>query len=316
MTALFYLLIILVQEGIVNHFYWFALWRGIAQGLYWVAYFTIVHEVSSNQNRHRYLGWNQMVMGSSNLLAPVLAGFIISLFEGLMGYLLVFSLAFLLFLLATMRSFRLKKERIKHRSYYMKFLPQILKRQQAFRSALIGWFIIGFPQGIMMYLPPILIYSIFEDEGMVGYLNAGFLTISIAMSYLISRFANIDQTIKYLWIAAIGFFISGTFLTWEIAVWSVVLFMVTQNMFKPLQANAFAAYYFQWLDRLPLGAEFRVESIVLRETIINVGRALGILIFMLFSQEIDAHTAGFIILGVMALQSILPVLINRREVVA
>nr|WP_204671110.1 MFS transporter [Gracilibacillus alcaliphilus] len=313
MTALFYLLIVLVQEAIVEHFYWFALLRGIAQGLYWVAYFTIVHEVSSNQNRHRYLGWNQMVMGVANLLAPALAGFMISLFDGLIGYIMVFAIAFCLFFLATIRSFRLKKETARHRSYYMKYLGQMIQRQPAFRSALWGWFIIGFPQGILMYIPPILIYSIFENEGVVGYLNAGFLTISIIASYLISRFAQIEDTVKYLWVAAIGFFLSGTFLTWEITVWSVVLFMVTQNLFKPLQANAYAAYYFQWIDRLPLKSAFRVESIVLRETIINIGRALGIVIFMLFSHEIDAMTAGYVILGVMALQCILPMLITLME---
>ncbi|WP_018931750.1 MFS transporter [Gracilibacillus lacisalsi] len=313
MTAIFYLLIVIVQEEIVHYFYLFALLRGIAQGLYWVAYFTIVHEVSSDQNRHRYLGWNQIVMGSANLTAPALAGFIIGSFTGLSGYLIVFSIAFLMFLAATVGSFRIKKESIRHRNYYMKYLGQIIERRKAFRNALAGWFIIGFPQGILMYIPPILIYSIFEDEGVVGYLNAGFLAVSILASYVISRFANIEQTKKYLWVAAIGFFVSGSFLTWEIAMWSVILFMVTQNMFKPLQANAYAAYYFQWIDRIPLGSEFRVESVVLRETIINIGRGLGIVVFMLFSNEIDTNTVAYVIMLAMAIQFILPIITKLKE---
>ncbi|MGP4039361.1 MFS transporter [Gracilibacillus sp. D59] len=313
MTAIFYLLIVIVQEEIVHYFYLFALLRGIAQGLYWVAYFTIVHEVSSDQNRHRYLGWNQIVMGSANLIAPALAGFIIGLFAGLSGYLIVFSIAFLMFLTATIGSFRIKKESIRHRNYYMKYLGQIIKRKKAFRHALVGWFIIGFPQGILMYIPPILIYSIFEEESVVGYLNAVFLAVSILASYIISRFANIEQTKKYLWIAAIGFFVAGSFLTWEIAMWSVILFMITQNMFKPLQANAYAAYYFQWMDRIPLGSEFRVESVVLRETIINIGRGLGIIIFMVFSNEIDTNTVAYVIMLAMAIQFILPMITKLKE---
>lgn len=312
MTAIFYLLIVIVQEEIVHYFYLFALLRGIAQGLYWVAYFTIVHEVSSDQNRHRYLGWNQIVMGSTNLIAPALAGFIIGLSAGLSGYLIVFSIAFLMFLMATIGSFRIKKESIRHRNYYMKYLGQIMERKKAFRHALTGWFIIGFPQGILMYIPPILIYSIFEDEGVVGYLNASFLAVSILASYIISRFADIEQTKKYLWIAAIGFFVSATFLAWEIAIWSVILFMITQNMFKPLQANAYAAYYYQWIDRLPLGSEFRVESVVLRETIINVGRGLGIVVFMFFASGIDTSTVAYVIMLTMAIQLILPMIIKLK----
>lgn len=313
MTALFYLLIVVFQEEMVTYVYLFALLRGIAQGLYWVAYFTMVHEVSSDENRHRYLGFNQMVMSSTKLAAPALSGFVISLFNGLSGYVIVFSFAFLLFFAATVRSLGMKKESVRHRNYYMKYLGQIIKRKKYFRNALAGWFIIGFPQGILMYIPPILIYSIFEDEGTVGYLNAGFLAVSILSSYVISRFANIEQTKKYLWLAAAGLFIAGTFLTWEIALWSVVLFMVTQNIFKPLQANAYAAYYFQWLNRIPLGTEFRVESVVLRETIINIGRGLGIVIFMNFSNEIDTQTVAYVIVLAMAIQFILPMIIKLKE---
>ncbi|UOQ50035.1 MFS transporter [Gracilibacillus caseinilyticus] len=313
MTAVFYLMIVIVQEAIVDYFYIFALLRGVAQGLYWVAYFTIVHEVSSDQNRHRYLGWNQIVMGSTKLLAPVISGYIISLYTGLTGYLIVFSMAFFMFFIATVGSFRIKKESIRHRTYYMKYLRQIIDRQKLFRNALIGWFIIGFPQGILMYVPPILIYSIFEKESVVGYLNAAFLAVSIVASYIISRFANIEHTTGYLWVAAIGLFISGTFLAWEIAIWSVILFMVTKNMFNPLQANAYAAYYFQWINRLPLGAEFRVESVVLRETIINIGRGLGIITFMIFSNEIDTNTVAYVIIAAMAIQVLLPLLTKVKE---
>ncbi|UOQ87304.1 MFS transporter [Gracilibacillus salinarum] len=313
MTAVFYLMIVIVQEAIVDYFYIFALLRGIAQGLYWVAYFTIVHEVSSDQNRHRYLGWNQIVMGSTKLLAPVISGYIISLYTGLTGYLIVFSMAFFMFFIATIGSFRIKKESIRHRTYYMKYLRQIIERQKSFRNALIGWFIIGFPQGILMYVPPILIYSIFEKESVVGYLNAAFLAVSIVASYIISRFAKVGHTTAYLWVAAIGLFLSGTFLAWEIAIWSVVLFMITKNMFNPLQANAYAAYYFQWINRLPLGSEFRVESVVLRETIINTGRGLGIITFMIFSNEIDTHTVAYVIIAAMAIQVLLPLLTKVKE---
>ncbi len=89
--------------------------------------------------------------------------------------------------------------------------------------------------------------------------------------------------------------------------------MVTQNMFKPLQANAYAAYYFQWIDRIPLGSEFRVESVVLRETIINVGRGLGIIVFMVFSQEIDTNTVAYVIMLAMAIQFILPMITKLKE---
>lgn len=313
MTALFYLLLVVVQESMVDFFLLFALLRGVAQGFYWVAYFTIIHEVSSNQNRHRYLGLNQMMMSTANLVGPALAGVIIGFFDSLLGYVIVFGMAFILFLFATLGSFRIKKENIQHRTYYMKHLGSIIKKKKGFGTALIGWFIIGFPQGILMFVPAILMYSIFHQEEIVGILNAAFLTVTIIASFVISRIAKLESTRCYLWIAAIGLMVSSLFITIEIAVWSVITFMVTKNMFKPLQGNAYAAYYFQWLDHIPLQAAFRTESVVLRETLINCGRGLGIIVFMLFAKEINSHTVGFVILAVMAIQLLLPMLVNQSK---
>lgn len=308
LTALFYLFIVVLQENIVQHFYWFALIKGIAQGMYWVAYFTIVHEFSSDQNRLRYLGWNQIVMGGSNLLGPAIAGFIISLSNELSGYIIVFSLAFLMFVIATMGSFRIQKEDMSHKSYYMKYLKLIISREPNFLKALIGWFVLGFPQGILMYIPPILIYSIFNNESVVGYLNIVFLSLSILSSYLISRFAEIEATRAYLLVAAFGFILASLFLIREINIVTVILFMSVLHLFKPLQGNAYAAFYFQWIDLLPLKGAFRVESVVLRETIINLGRAMGIITFMAFSAEIDGSIVAYVILAVMLIQLVLPFL--------
>ncbi|WP_088102794.1 MFS transporter [Halalkalibacter urbisdiaboli] len=313
LTAFFYLCIIIAQESIVQYFYLFALLKGISQAAYWLGYFTLVHEVSNNLNRHRYLGWNQITMASANLIGPAIAGYIISINSELSGYIIVFSLAFIMFLIATLNSFRIKKETSHHKEYYMKFLPLIIKKKPKFFNALLGWFIIGFPQGILMYIPPILLYNILPNEGFVGYMNVIFLAASILASYVFARMANIDSTRKYLLVAAVGMTVSSVFLMWEIAIWSVVLFMSFSSLFKPIQANTYAAYFFKWIDVIPLQENFRVESVVLREAIINVGRGLGIVVFMIFSQEINTTTIPWIIVTVMALQLLIPYLAKEEK---
>jgi YQGE family putative transporter len=163
-----------------------------------------------------------------------------------------------------------------------------------------------------MYIPPILLYNIFPEEQFVGYLNVVFLSLSIISSYLISRTANSESTVKYLFISAFGFIFSSVFLLSEISIWTVVLFMSISSVFKPLQANAYAVYYFRWVDMLPLKENFRVESVVLRESIINLGRGTGIIIFMFFSNEINPVTIPWIIISVMAVQLLIPYLAKER----
>ena len=302
LTAFFYLCIVVTQENMVEYFIWFALLRGVSQAAYWLSYFTLAHEVSSNLNRHRYLGWNQILMGLANLVGPAAAGVVISLNADLTGYLIVFSVAFLMFLIATVGSFRIRKQDTHHKEYYMKYLRLIIKKKVNFGKSLFGWFIIGFPQGILMYIPPILLFTIFPDESFIGYMNVLFLSLSILASYVISRVANLESTKLYLFVAAIGMLFSSVFLLWEIAIWTVVLFMSINSLFKPLQANTYAVYYFTWLDQIPLKENFRVESVVLREAIINLGRGVGIIIFMMFSTEINPETIPWILVFVMAIQ--------------
>ncbi|MFC0558290.1 MFS transporter [Halalkalibacter alkalisediminis] len=312
LTAFFYLCIVVTQENMVEYFIWFALLRGVSQAAYWLSYFTLAHEVSSNHNRHRYLGWNQILMGLANLVGPAAAGVVISLNTDLTGYLIVFSVAFLMFLIGTIGSFRIRKQETHHKEYYMKYLSLIIKKKVNFGKSLFGWFIIGFPQGILMYIPPILLFTIFPDESFIGYMNVLFLSLSIIASYVISRVANLESTKLYLFVAAIGMLLSSVFLLWEIAIWTVVLFMSINSLFKPLQANTYAVYYFTWLDQIPLKEHFRVESVVLREAIINLGRGLGIIIFMIFSTEINPETIPWILVFVMAIQLWIPLLAKEK----
>jgi len=312
LTAFFYLCIIMTQEHIVTYFYLFAFLKGISTAFYWLGYFTIMYDVSNNDNRHRYLGWNLILTNTANLVGPAAAGLIIIKYTDLSGYLIVFSLAFVMFFISTLGSLKMKKSEMHHREYYMKYVPLMLRKNPQFTKTLIGWLIVGLPQGILMYVPHILLFTVFPNEGFVGNMNMVFFGISIIASYMISRWAHLDSTRLYLWIAALGFSFSSFFLLWEISVSSVIIFMSINSLFKPLQANAYAAHYYQWIGRLPLKKHFRVESIVLRETIINIGRALGVLIFMVCARGLDAVIMPWIVVFVMLLQLLIPVLTKEE----
>ncbi|UOE93050.1 MFS transporter [Alkalihalobacillus sp. LMS39] len=313
LTALFYLGIVLTQENMVHYFIWFALFRGVSQAAYWLSYFTLAHEVSNHENRHRYLGWNQIVMGLANLVGPAAAGFVISINSDLTGYSIVFSFAFLMFVIATIGSFQIKEQGTHHKQYYMKYLPLLLKRQPGFGHSLFGWFIIGFPQGILMYIPPILLFSIFPNESFVGYMNIVFLVVSIIASYILSRTATENGTTANVTIAAIGMLGASLILFWDISIITVVLFMVISSFFKPIQANTYAVYYYTWLDTLPLQSHFRIESVVLREAVINMGRGLGVILFMIFSTEINMQTIPWVLTFVMGIQLVIPIITKEKR---
>ncbi|OIJ14663.1 MFS transporter [Anaerobacillus alkalilacustris] len=302
LTAIFYLCILLAMERMVDYFYLFALLKGVSTSFYWLGHFTLMYDFSTNNNRHRYLGFNMIVNNISQLTGPALAGLIIGIWADLTGYGIVFGLAFVMFFVASIGSLRMEKAPTHHKTYYLKYTFQMLRKYRNFSRSLAGWYIIGLPQGIMMYVPAILMFNVFGREDIIGLMNIVFFSLTIMSSYLVSRYASIEKTGLYMLLAAIGFSLGSTLLLWEIAVWSVVIFMVIHHVFNPLHSNTYTAHYYQMMDELPLNKNFRIESIVVRETAINLGRATSVIIVMLTIQNVYASFLPWLLFIMMILQ--------------
>lgn len=313
LTAVYYLLILLVQERMVDYYMLFALLKGVSTAFYWVGNFTMIYDVSTYAGRHKYLGWNAIVTHAANLTGPALAGVIITLFKPAIGYNLVFGLALAMFILSAVVSLGIRKQPSHHTTYYLKYTCLLLRRRTVFARSLIGWFVIGMPQGILLYVPAILLYHVLQQEAVVGYLNAFFLSLSILSSYVLSRVGNHGSTRFYLSISAWGCFLATMVLLLEVSVWTVVLFMCASSLFKPIQVNAYTAHYYQMIGGMPLGKHFRIESIVIREAVINLGRAGGVLLFMLTAGEIDNLWLPWVVVIVMLLQLGIAPLLGKDE---
>ncbi|WP_238177769.1 MFS transporter [Paenibacillus contaminans] len=280
MIALFYLAVVIAQENVATFFYLFAICNGIASSFYWSAYLTLMYDVSTEKNRIRYLAFNMIAFTAAGLVGPALAGFVISKNDGLQGYIIVFSLAFVMFMLTTLGSFRIKSIASRHKAYYLKLSGIMMKRNKAWLHSLFAFFVLGLFQGIMLFLPNIMLYQTIPREDWVGYFGVLFSFVTIVAGYFISRFAKQHLGRLYTFIAACGFVLGSLLLFWQISLLTVVLFMVMYSLCNPLQGNSLTSYYYTLIGKLPLKGNFRVESVVARETFVNAGRIVSIFAFI------------------------------------
>ncbi|WP_274365110.1 MFS transporter [Paenibacillus thermotolerans] len=302
-TALFYFFVIVAGERVVDYFYLFALLSGISAGFYWLGYLTLMYDVSTDDNRIRYLGLNSIAFNLAGLIGPAFAGFLISRSGGLQGYMIVFTLAFFMFLLTTVGSFRLKSVGTHHKSYYLRMLPLLYRKNKPFRHGLYGWLFIGMYQGLMLFLPNILLYAVLEKEDLVGYAGGLLLALTVTTSYLLSRFGRGELAKRYIMVAAVSF-TSGALilLVFGVHVWSVLLFAVSFFGFTPLLVNSFSAYHYRLVGQLPLKGNLRIETIVARESFINAGRVLGLLFLIMLSADIYSRWLGAVIVAASLMQ--------------
>lgn len=296
MTALFYLLVIVAGTAVVKWYWLFGFMSGVASSFYWVGYLTLMYDVSTETNRIRFIGLNSIAFNAGGLAGPALAGTIIGMSGGLSGYMTVFTLSFFMFLLAALGSFRLKPAVSHHRAYYLKMMPLLYAKNGNFRRGLYGWLLIGLYQGLMLLLPNILLYKVLESERLVGYLGAAFLGLTMLTSYGMSRFGRPEKARMYVLISSLAFGLGSLLLIGGYRVWIVLAFLALYHAFVPLQHNTFSAHYYNLVGKLPLKGNLRVETIVGRETFLNLGRIASIFVMLLLSENLESPWIVAIIL--------------------
>jgi YQGE family putative transporter len=303
LTALFYMFVIMAGTRVVDYFYVFAIMGGISGAFYWLGYLTLMYDVSTDDNRIRYLGLNSIAFNLAGLTGPAIAGLVISLNEGLQGYMIVFTAAFIMFLITTIGSFRLRAQGTHHKSYYLRLLPLLFHKDKPFRHGLFGWMFLGLYQGLLLFLPNILLYTVLEQEDLVGYAGVGLLTLTILTSYLLSRYGKAEWAKRYSLTAAFAFTTGASVLVaFGVQLWTVIAFTVLFYGCIPLLVNSFSAYHYRMVGRLPLKGNLRVETIVARETFINIGRVIGIFSLIMLSENIQSFWLGAVIFAAALMQ--------------
>ncbi|MDQ6418535.1 MFS transporter [Paenibacillus sp. LHD-117] len=312
MIALFYLMVIIAQEQVPNFYIWFALFNGIAAGFYWTGYLVLQYDVSTDANRIRFLAMNMVMFNSAGLAGPALAGFVIQRNDGLQGYVIIFTLAFIMFVIAALISFRIPMVKSHHKAYYLKFMGLVMHRNRRWLKALYSFFVLGLFQGLMLFLPNIMLFQAVGREDWVGYLGVFFSSLTVATGYVISRKAQKENVRQYVFLSTTGVVIGAGLLLFGVELWSVVLFMILFSICNPLAINTLTSYYYRLIGSLPLKGQLRIESVVMRELFLNVGRVLSIALLVLFASDLESSIMPVILFVMAVLQYLLVLLIKEK----
>lgn len=313
MIAIFYLMVVIAQEQVVTYYLLFALFNSVASGFYWTGYLVIQYDVSTDENRVRFLAINMVTFNAAGIAGPALAGWIIQNNDGLTGYIYIFMIAFVMFLIAAFISFRIPVAKSHHKAYYLKYMGTIMRRHKAWTKALYAFLVLGLFQGIMLFLPNILLFRTVGREDWVGYLGMFFSMLIVATGYVISRKAQKESVRQYLLFSVTGVVIGSSLLLFEVKFWSVVLFMVLFSISNPLTMNTLTSYYYRLMGGLPLKGQLRVESVVMRELFLNIGRVISISLLILLAKDLESVWMPIVLFSMALLQYLLVLFVRNEE---
>lgn len=313
LIAAFYLVVIFAQDSVADYYPLFAACNGLALGLYWIGYLVLMYDVTDARSRGRYLGVNMIVFNSAGLAGPALAGYLIGLFKGLQGYIVMFGVACFMFLVSAVSSTQIKRKSSHHRTYYLKFATPIMRRNRIWLLSLISFLMLGVFQGIMLFLPNILLYQTVGSERWVGLLTVFFSLLTISMGFLISRRRGERSVRRDVLVSVSLITAAACALLVEIRLWSVLVFMIAFSFLNPLTVNSLTFYYYRLMDDLPLKGQFRIESVVVRELFLNVGRVISIFTLIRFAENPEASSLPVVLVATSALQFVIVGLLRKSE---
>ena len=312
MTAAFFLLVVFSREAVAEYYELFAFLNGLSAGFYWIGYLVLMYDVTTDANRDRYLGLNMAFFSAAGLAGPALAGAIIGYSPGLQGYAITFSTASVMFVIAAVLSLRVRSVKTRHRKYFLNLMPLLMRKNKVWVKALYGFFVFGLFQGVMLFLPSILLYRTVGREDLVGYLGAFFSAVVIATGYVMSRKANEHGTARYVLIAASLVSAAAFALLIDMNLWTVILFMTAFSISNPLMLNTLNSYYYRLIGTLPLKEQIRNEVVVMRETFLNGGRILSIVLLVFVAKDLESSMLPLVLLGTGLVQFGVYVFVSAR----
>lgn len=274
--AIFFSLILLLQDQVQDYIYAFGILFGFAAGFYWLAFNVLSFDFTSTNNRDTFNGFYGSIIGVANALAPFSASFIIRQNNNSIGYTIVFALSLSLFIILILVSFLLRSEHYGEHLTFKKIYHSDKLKWKTIRKALIFW---GFRDVIILFIISVLIFDTTGSEFALGILTL--------IAYLLSSIAHIAEQ-KFIkpkrrWISfhvgAIFLLISVLGLIFDINFYFLLIFIIIDAISMPFFLIPMTSATYNLIDKSK-EKNLRTEYIINRELALNTGRIISISILI------------------------------------
>lgn len=285
---LLFTLLIILKEDSVKVMPLMGLLQGSGSAFYWINYFYLYTEYTTNNNRDVSGSFIALLTSLSQITVPLLSGFIISRFVGFGGYIVVFSLAFLAMLfaatfsatLATVEPAFAKFSRPKH----IKAAKLILKDKRYLRGFLAEGSK-GVRDGVFQFFLNIILFKLVRDELLVGFNTFLSAFVGLVGIWLMSRILKPEIRIKAMSVAVVVLLFFGLVFVFKMHAVTVILLNVVNAGAYPYFSYSETNIFLYLLQKMPYTAECQPEMFGFRELFLGLGRCTGIGLLVLLPRD-------------------------------
>ncbi|MBY6035483.1 MFS transporter [Fictibacillus nanhaiensis] len=277
--ALFYIGVLLLGSMASHYLIALGAMLGCGLGFYWLAFNVLTLEVTEPETRDFFNGYLGVLNSLSGMIGPLSAGFIITRMDKHLGYETIFTVSMILFLMAVILSFFLKRRRAEG-TYGLKEVFRETKVNKDWLQLLKAHFFQGLREGTFIFLIVIWVYTASNSEFALGTFGFVQSVVSFIGYYMVSHYLKPYYRKRAIFAGGLLLFISPFLLLVPISFKLLIIYGVSVSIAYPLLLVPYVSLTYDIIGKCRGIYEKRIEYIVVRELFLNMGRIISILTFI------------------------------------
>ena len=298
--SLFFLTVLILQEKAATFNVLLGMLIGIGYGFYWLSFNVLTFEITEPFNRVLFNGLLGSLQSISGMIGPLLAGTIILRMKTNIGYMTIFTVSFLLFILAVIISFFLQR-RETDGIYDLHTVTKEITRNSDWRQILLANFSQGIRDGIFLFVISIWIFLETRNEFSLGMFNLLLNGSSLVIFMFLLKFMKDEHRRIYIFIGSIIISFAIWIILTDLSFSRMLLYALIVGIGFPIIIVPFQSLTYDIIGKGYEAKDLRIEYIVLLEIFSNMGSIIAITAFIIVLKFVTIINPIPIMLAVFSL---------------
>ncbi|RIU93538.1 MFS transporter [Oceanobacillus picturae] len=277
--SIFFLSVLLIGEQASKYNFLLGSLLGIGYGFYWLAFNVLTFEITEPETRDFFNGFLGVLQSFGGMIGPLLAGIIIARMEANIGYTTIFTISFILFILAVACSFFLNRRRAEG-SFHFRRILQERHHNKNWRRILYAHTFQGLREGIFAFIISIWVFLITQSEFSLGMFNLVLSGLSFVFYFIATKFIKNKLRKKAILLGGLILFFSTFIILFNLGYVQLIIYAVFIGIAYPIINVPYVSMTYDVIGKAWKAKEMRVEYIVVRELFVNLGRVASIVLFL------------------------------------
>lgn len=281
LSGLFYMTVLWVGSNAVDWIWPLGILLGCALGLFWIAFNVVYFEITDRDNRDLFNGWVGLLGSMTGIIGPWFSGLVISRMTDNTGYRLIFTVSLVIYVIAVVFSFFLKKRKVSGTYRWSEPWLQLSKPHSPWRPLALGLFAQGVREGVFAFLIALLVYVATAQEYKLGQFSLITSAVALVSYWAAGKWFKPQYRAKGMLIGAVLLLVVLMPLLWKVTYGTLLIMGIGSALAMPLYILPMISAGFDMMGTSGENVEKRVELVVLRELSLMIGRLFGLGVFIL-----------------------------------